>query len=205
MIQDRLPRLGAYVITSNEHIALAQRACRAGANILQYRDKNSTRKQMVAVALHLREITGKHNTIFIINDFVDVALIVGADGVHLGQDDIPIGEARRIAPPDFIIGCSTHSLEQAVTAEAHGADYIGIGPVYATPTKEDYSAIGIDTVKRVLRQVHIPVVAIGGLTPANIQPLREMGVNNFAMVRAFQQDTESVIKEINRFLKTGSH
>ncbi|MCP4155943.1 MAG: thiamine phosphate synthase, partial [bacterium] len=97
----------------------------------------------------------------------------------------------------FIIGRSTHSLEQAVEAEKQGADYIGSGPIFATPTKEDYVPIGIDTLKKVVDTVHIPVVAIGGLNLENIPLIRKVGAKNFAMVRAFQKNTGKVIKKIN--------
>ena len=188
---------GAYVITSNNHLEMAEKACRAGAKILQYREKQASRGEMLKTALEMRKITRKYNTLFIVNDFIDIALLAKADGVHLGQDDIPIGEARGITPHGFIIGISTHSLEQALEAEKQGADYIGCGPVFATPTKENYIPIGPGTVKQVLESVHIPVVAIGGLNLENIPELRKVGVKNFAMVRAFQDDTETVIKKIN--------
>ena len=188
---------GAYVITSKNHVKIAAKACRAGARILQYRDKTSDRKDILKRAREIRKITLKHDTLFIINDYIDIALMVNADGVHLGQDDIPIPEARKLFPPGFIIGCSTHSLDQALEAERMGADYIGSGPVFATPTKESYPPIGIDCVKKVIRTVKIPVIAIGGLTPDNIAPLYEAGVKNFAMVRAFQENTEEVVKKIN--------
>jgi len=154
---------GAYVITSGNHIEIAERACSAGARILQYREKHANRREMAATAREIRKITGKYGTLFIVNDFIDIALLVKADGVHLGQDDIPIAAARKIVSPGFLIGRSTHSLEQAIEAEQQGADYIGSGPVFATPTKEDYIPIGIDTVKQVIQTVRIPVVAIGGL------------------------------------------
>lgn len=188
---------GAYVITSGNHLDIAEKACKAGAKVLQYRDKQATRKEMLTTAAAIREITAKYNTLFIVNDYIDIALLTGAEGVHLGQDDIPIAEARKITRPGFIIGVSTHSLEQALAAEKQGADYIGSGPVFATPTKESYIPIGLDTVKQVIERVHIPVVAIGGLNPGNIAELRKVGVRNFAMVRAFQKDTETVIKSIN--------
>jgi thiamine-phosphate pyrophosphorylase len=188
---------GAYVITSNNHLEMAEKACKAGAKILQYREKQATQGEMLKTARGIRKITKKNNTLFIVNDFIDIALLVKADGVHLGQGDIPIGEARKITPPDFIIGISTHSLEQSLESEKQGADYIGCGPVFATPTKENYSPIGPETVKQVIESVHIPVVAIGGLTLKNIPELRKVGVKNFAMVRAFQDNTETVIKKIN--------
>lgn len=189
--------LGAYVITSQNHIELAQQACRARPRILQYRDKTSSRKEMLGIAQRIRQITFESNTLFIVNDYIDVALLAEADGVHLGQDDIPIHEARKITPPGFIIGRSTHSFQQAVEAEKQGADYIGSGPVFATPTKETYIPIGIDCVKEVQKTVKIPVVAIGGLTLDNIAQLYDVGVRNFAMVRAFQEDSEEVVNRIN--------
>jgi thiamine-phosphate diphosphorylase len=194
----RQKTFGAYIITSGNHIEIAKKACSAGARILQYREKNASRQDMVKAAQEIRKITDKYGTLFIVNDFIDIALIVKADGVHLGQDDIPIAAARKIVPTGFVIGRSTHSLEQAIEAEQQGADYIGSGPVFATPTKEDYIPIGIDTIKKVIEIVRIPVVAIGGLNPDNISQLQKVGVKNFAMVRAFQKNTEEVIRKINK-------
>jgi thiamine-phosphate diphosphorylase len=194
---------GAYVITSGNHIEMAEKACRGGARILQYRDKSSERNVILAQAKTLREITRRSDTLLIINDFIDIALLSGADGVHLGQEDVPISGAREITPPHFIIGLSTHSLEQAVEAEQQGADYIGCGPVFATPTKKDYIPIGIHTVEKVLKTVHIPVVTIGGLNPENTAELHKIGARNFAMVRAFQENTEAVVREINRRYASG--
>ena len=192
---------GAYVITGGDHIEIARKACKAGAKILQYRDKTSSRNELLKKAREIRKITAEHDTLFIVNDHIDIALLVKADGVHLGQDDIPVKEAGKLTPTGFIIGCSTHSLAQAVAAEKAGADYIGSGPVFATPTKESYPPIGIECVKQVVRTVKIPVVAIGGLNPDNIAELRSLGVKNFAMVRAFRENTEEVVKKINNSLK----
>ncbi|MCX6581789.1 MAG: thiamine phosphate synthase [Candidatus Aminicenantes bacterium] len=189
---------GAYVITSGLHTELAKKACGAGARVLQYREKRANRGEMLKIACEIRKITAASNTLFIVNDFIDIALLAGADGVHLGQDDIPIAEARKITPPGFIIGVSTHSLTQALEAEKQGADYIGCGPVFATPTKENYPPIGPDTVKQVIESVHIPVVTIGGLDLDNIPLLRKVGARNFAMVRALQKNTETVIEKINQ-------
>jgi len=192
--------LGAYVITDNNHIEIAQNACKGGAKILQYRDKSADRKDMLKNALTIRKITEAYNTLFIVNDYIDIALLAKADGVHLGQDDIPISAARKITPLHFIIGISTHSLQQAVEAEKQGADYIGSGPVFATPTKKNYIPIGIETLKQVVKTVDVPVVAIGGLNPENLPELQKIGVRNFAMVRAFQKNTEEIVREINKLL-----
>jgi thiamine-phosphate pyrophosphorylase len=189
---------GAYVITSGNHLHMAEKACKAGARVLQYRDKKASRAEMLRIAKDIREKTAASNTLFIVNDYIDIALMARADGVHLGQEDIPIADARQITPPGFIIGLSTHSLEQALEAEKQGPDYIGSGPVFATPTKQDYIPIGPGTVKQVIQSVHIPVVAIGGLNPGNIPQLQKVGAKNFAMVRAYQTNTEEVIKRINK-------
>ena len=189
---------GAYVITSGNHVQMAEQACLGGARILQYRDKHASRKEMLSVALQIRRITEKGNTLFIVNDFVDIAILCGADGVHLGQDDISIAEARRLLPPAAIAGRSTHSLDQALQAQQEGADYIGIGPVYATPTKQNYPAIGVSVVRQVIRQVKVPKVAIGGLDLTNFTELLDVGITNVAMVRAFQNKTKQTVEQINK-------
>ncbi len=188
---------GSYVITSGDAVSIAKKACLAGARIIQYRDKTASRKQMLETARRLRDITTDHNVMLIVNDFIDVAMLVSADGIHLGQDDIPISEARNITPEGLIIGISTHSIDQAKEAEAAGADYIGIGPVFATPTKQGNVPIGMDIVREVVSIMHIPVVAIGGINPDNVNQLKGAGVTNVAMVRGFTSDTENVVRKIN--------
>jgi len=202
MVPDRIiSPFGAYVITSGDHIKVAREACEAGSRIIQYRDKDSSGKEMLRIADKIREITKKFNTLFIVNDFIDIAHKSGADGVHLGQDDVPPEKARKITPDNFIIGISTHSLEQAIDAEKAGADYIGIGPVFTTPTKEKYDPIGLSIVEEVIRSVKIPVVVIGGLNLNNIAELTKIGVKNIAMVRAFQENTGEKVKKVNFLLK----
>ncbi len=195
-----LKSMGAYVITSGDHINIAEIACEAGAKIIQYRDKKSTQAEKLNIAESICKITRKSGTLFIVNDDIDIALISGADGVHLGQDDISVKDARKIVPQNFIIGKSTHSLEQAMAAERDGADYIGIGPVFKTPTKEDYIPIGVETVKKVIDNVKIPFVCIGGLNMGNIQELIDLGATNFAMVREFGSDTKNSVERINNLI-----
>jgi thiamine-phosphate pyrophosphorylase len=194
-------KFGAYVITSKDHMEIARQACRGGAKVIQYRDKTSSRQEMLNVADSIRKITKEFGSLFIVNDFIDIALMCGADGVHLGQDDIPLARAREITPDGFIIGISTHSYEQALNAEKSGSDYIGIGPVFATPTKESYTPIGFTVVREVISNVSIPVVAIGGINIGNIEELVDIGVRNVAMVREFQEKTAEKVKKVNFLLK----
>lgn len=188
---------GAYVISSQDHIKIACEASKAGTRIIQYRDKKNSKKRILEIARELREITNRYKVLLIINDHIDIALGVHADGIHLGQDDLPLREAIKLVPSGFIIGISTHSMEQAIKAEREGADYIGIGPVFKTPTKEDYLPIGLDLAERVVKRVSIPVVAIGGLNLENISLVQKRGIKNFAMVREFQNNTARTVKRIN--------
>ncbi len=199
--RQNLSDFGAYVITSGNHLDIAEAACQGGAKILQLRDKGLSKKALLELALQIREITRNSDTRFIINDHLDIALIVQADGVHLGQEDLSIADARKISPEGFIIGKSTHSLAQARQAASDGADYIGIGPVFKTPTKETYIPIGIETVAEVLKEITIPVVAIGGINLQNADTLFRIGAKNLAMVREFQEDTKNKIEGINKNLK----
>ncbi|MBN1798505.1 MAG: thiamine phosphate synthase [Spirochaetales bacterium] len=195
-----LSNIGAYVITSGDHCLLAEQACRAGARLVQYRDKQVSCKNFLAQARIIREITARYNTIFIVNDHLDCALAADADGVHLGQQDIPLKDARKITPSDFIIGISTHSVPQALAAEQSGADYIAIGPVFKTPTKESYTPVGLNTVRQVLQEVAIPVVAIGGINMENLSQVKKTGIKNAAMVRQFRQNTAATVRQVNSLL-----
>lgn len=194
---------GAYVITSADHIRIARDACSGGARILQYRDKSGDARDLLRKAREIRRITRDHGALLIVNDHIDIALLAEADGIHLGQTDMPQAEVRKIIPPNFIIGVSTHSLEQALKAQGDGADYIGIGPVFATPTKADYPPIGIETLRQVARAVTIPFVAIGGITLVNMDQVKTAGARNVAMVREFQQGTTQAVREVNAFLTAG--
>ncbi|MBN1196176.1 MAG: thiamine phosphate synthase [Candidatus Aminicenantes bacterium] len=195
----RLPR-GAYVISSGDHLQVVRQACRAGARVVQFRDKAMSRRLLLKTARMLRGITRETGSMLLINDHLDLAMMCGADGVHLGQEDFCPEDARRILPSGMLLGLSTHSLDQAIAAQAAGADYIGIGPVFATPTKADYVPIGLDTVRLVAGSVSIPTVAIGGINAANLDQVAATGVSNLAMVRAFQEDPTGLVERINAML-----
>lgn len=156
---------------------------RAGIRVIQYRDKDRTRREIYYEALRLREITRSFDAFLIINDHADIALAVDADGLHLGQEDLPLKEARRIVGRK-IIGISTHSLEQAQEAEAGGADYIGFGPIFHTSTKDAGLPQGLDNLRTIKQNVTIPVVAIGGINADNIISVIHSGADAAAVATA---------------------
>jgi thiamine-phosphate pyrophosphorylase len=165
---------GICFITDKSYCALSvfdmvSAVLEAGITFIQYRDKDVSRRTAYEEALRLRELTRSFGARLIINDYSDIALAVDADGVHLGQDDLPLAEARKLMGRR-IVGISTHNLDQAREAEAGGADYIGYGPVFHTTTKDAGEPRGLDNLRLITQNVTIPVVAIGGITiPAAAQ------------------------------------
>jgi len=168
--------------------AMVRAACEGGADVVQFRDKLIAGRERYAAAARLLKICRESGVLFIVNDALEVAMAVGADGVHLGQDDLPVAEARKLLHPmgvkNFLIGASTHSLEQALEAEKQGADYIGIGPVFATPTKPTYNPVGVELVRDVASRVKTPHVAIGGIDASNVAEVLAAGAWRIAVVRA---------------------
>lgn len=152
-----------------------------GADLIQLREKDYTTRQLIKEGRELLKVTRKAGIPLIVNDRVDVALAIDADGVHLGQEDMPLVEARKILGKDKIIGISTHNLEQAMEAEAEGADYIGYGPVFATTTK-GRAPVGVESLKRVMKVIKIPVFAIGGIKLNNLKQVIEAGTNRVAVI-----------------------
>lgn len=163
---------------------VAKEAIAGGADVIQLRDKEATAKTLIENGRSIRALTRKAKVLFIINDRPDIAKAVDADGVHLGQDDLPIEVARSILGRGKIIGLSTHSLLQAKAAQKKEADYIGVGPIFATPTKPEYKAVGVDLIKKVRGEIEIPFVAIGGIDESNIDEILAAGASRVAVVRA---------------------
>lgn len=155
----------------------------AGIKIIQYREKEKAKRLKYQECLELRRLTREAGVTFIVNDDVDLALLVGADGVHLGQDDLPAEAVRRLVGPGMIIGLSTHSPQQAQEALKMGVDYIGVGPIFTTRTKKDVVApVGMAYLEYVARHIPLPFVAIGGIKEHNIRQVRQMGASCIAMV-----------------------
>jgi len=158
-----------------------------GAQIIQLREKDYSKRDLYRLAVTFREVTARAGVLLIINDYLDVALAVGADGVHLGQDDLPLTAARRLAP-DLLIGISTQSLEEALAAEREGADYVNIGPVFATSTKAGVDrGLGPEAVARVGSQLSVPFTVMGGITAANLDEVLAAGARRIAMITAITQ------------------
>jgi len=155
----------------------------AGITFIQYREKQRTRREIYDEAELLRDLTRSYNAVLIINDHADIALAVEADGVHLGQDDLPLPEARKIMGRR-IIGISTHSIEQAQSAEAGGADYIGFGPIFHTSTKDAGAPKGVDILTIIKQNCSIPVVAIGGISIDTAAAVMNAGADAVAVATA---------------------
>lgn len=174
--------------------------------IIQYRDKRSPKGQIIKNALSLRKLIRGNRALFIVNDYPDVAMIAGADGIHLGQDDTPIETARRLLGRDKIIGISCHSLSQAIQAQERGADYIGIGPVFKTATKplSKKEEVGLALLKEIRLKIKIPFFAIGGINPGNIQAVLASGVERVAVCSAVcrARNIRYAVKNFSRILNS---
>lgn len=172
------------VLGTRDPVEVASAAIRGGADVIQLRDKTGSDRRQLETARRLLPLTRAAGVPLIINDRPDLAYISDADGVHLGQDDLPIQETRRLLGPDKLIGRSTHSLDQALAAQAEGANYIGVGPIFPTPTKPNYGSVGTELIKEVAPRIHLPFVCIGGIEPANLDQVIDAGAHCIAVVRA---------------------
>jgi len=174
----------------------------AGVDLVQLRDKDRTDREIVSIGRKISELTRNSSTAFIMNDRADLAIAAGADGVHLGQDDLTVGEARRIVGPSKLIGVSTHSLTQAREAVSEGADYIGVGPVFPSTTKHFEKHVGLTLVREVSAEIKLPMFAIGGITLGNLSRVIESGARGVAVSGAVKvlDDLERVVREFKRCL-----
>jgi thiamine-phosphate pyrophosphorylase len=161
---------------------VAEALLAGGIDLLQLRAKNVPLAEIEKLAVELHSVTAERGVPLIINDHPQIARKVGAEGVHLGQDDLPVAEARRIVGPKCVVGKSTHSLDQATHAFDEGADYIGFGPIFPTPTKPEYPPIGLEDIARVHASVRIPIFCIGGIKLDNLGTVIEAGARRVVIV-----------------------
>ncbi len=179
----------------------------SGIRILQYREKKKKDGEMLEKCRLLRRITREFDACFMVDDHLDLALLSGADGVHVGQEDIPAADVRALAGPGFCVGVSTHAPEQARAAVRAGADYIGVGPVYATQTKEDVCApVGLSYLDWVVANLSVPFVCIGGIKAHNIHEVAAHGARCCALVSEFvsADDIGEAVARVRRAMRGGN-
>jgi thiamine-phosphate pyrophosphorylase len=181
------------------NLEVLEAVIQGGSKIIQLREKDYLKRDLYNLALKFREITARAGVLLIINDHVDIALGVEADGVHLGQDDLPLTVARQLAP-ELLIGASTHSLEDVLQAQKDGADYVNIGPIFPTRTKEGVErVVGPEAIATISPHVEVPFTVMGGINEANIDQVLAQGARRVAMVTAITRATD--IAEKVRSLK----
>jgi len=208
--RDKIEKLpGLYVILDRQFLAgrdeleIASQVIDGGATAIQLRDKKSEKGELLLLAQNLKELCSQAGVLFMVNDHLDLAVAVAADGLHVGQKDLPLPIVRRQLPIDTIIGCSVTTLSQAIRAQDGGADYIAVGSMFPTTTKKKAIIVGLDTFKELKRVVSVPLVAIGGINQHNIGEVVAAGANTVAVISAVlgQKDVrravQSLIAEMN--------
>lgn len=175
-------------------------AIKGGVTLIQIREKDASTREFYEVAKEVKEVTSKYNIPLIINDRIDIAIAIDAEGVHLGQSDMPLKLARKILGKDKIIGISANNLEEALEAQKDGADYVGLGPIFYTGTKKDIDEpIGVQGLREITENIDIPSVAIGGINKENAKLVLESGVQGISLISAIlgSEDVEKASRELS--------
>lgn len=203
--QDKARRLtGLYAIIDSEalggrsHIEVASQLIQGGAKIIQFRDKLRDKSERLSITQGLKELCSKHGVLFIVNDYIGLVLATDADGLHLGQKDLPVSVTRRLLPIDKLIGCSVNTVDQAVTAQSDGADYIAVGSIYPTSSKEGAVVVGLEGLRQIKQAVSLPLVAIGGISKDNAAEVLAAGADAVAVISAIlnAEDMEEATRQI---------
>jgi thiamine-phosphate pyrophosphorylase len=188
-----------------EHTLLeeVENTLKGGATLIQLREKHLEEEKFMKEAVEIQALCKKYGVPFVVNDKVDIAVAMDADGVHVGQSDMEAGKVREKLGPDKIIGVSASTVEQAVLAEKRGADYLGVGAVFPTGSKEDAKAISLERLKAICDAVTIPVVAIGGITKENVWKLQGSGIDGIAVISAIfaQPDIEEATRKLREIVE----
>jgi thiamine-phosphate pyrophosphorylase len=202
--------LSLYLITNSdnktdeEYLNIVEEAIKGGVTTVQIREKKKSSKEFYELGIKLKEITDNHKIKLIVNDRIDIALTIDADGVHIGQNDIKAEIARKIIGNEKILGVSASNINDAIKAEENGADYIGSGAIFPTKTKNDVKKLSIDELRNIVDSVNIPVVAIGGLNENNIHKLKDTKVKGLCFVSAIMnsKNPKKTAQEILKTFKT---
>ena len=190
--------IDSQALKGRSHTEVARQLIRGGAKAIQLRDKLHSRKELLPIAQQLGALCAEHNVLFIVNDYLDLALAVDADGLHLGQNDLPISVARKLLPIDKILGCSATTVDQAIAAESEGADYIAAGSIYPTSSKETAEVVGLERLRQIRQAVSLPLIAIGGINKDNVAEVVDAGADSVAVISAILQaeDIEEAARQI---------
>lgn len=203
--QDKRERIsGLYVIIDGQalrgrdEIEVTSQAIRGGARVIQLRDKVRSKGELLPLTRRLQDLCAAANVLFIVNDHLDLALAANADGLHIGQGDLPLAVVRKELPIDKIVGCSVTNLAQARKVEADGADYIAVGSMYFTPSKENHTVVGVDTLRQIRGLISLPLVAIGGINRDNMAEVVNAGAEAVAVISAVlgAEDVEEAARQL---------
>lgn len=196
--------LKLYLVTDSEILKdrdfykCIEDAIKSGVTMVQLREKNTDGKEFLEKAIKLRELTNKYNVTFVINDRIDIAMLVDADGVHIGQSDIDAVSVRKLLGDNKIIGVSARNLQEAKIAKENGADYLGIGAMFSTSTKSDAKLVSFNTLEEIIKEVNLPFVLIGGITLDNVKKLKHFKPDGYALVSGIL-GTDDISKRVEKW------
>ena len=203
--KDKLKKdLKLYLVTDSEILKdrdfykCIEDAIKSGVTMVQLREKNTDGKEFLEKAIKLRELTNKYNVTFVINDRIDIAMLVDADGVHIGQSDIDAVSARKLLGDNKIIGVSARNLQEAKIAKENGADYLGIGAMFSTSTKSDAKLVSFNTLEEIIKEVNLPFVLIGVITLDNVKKLKHFKPDGYALVSGIL-GTDDISKRVEKW------
>ncbi|MDQ6824828.1 MAG: thiamine phosphate synthase [Candidatus Eremiobacteraeota bacterium] len=202
-VHERLRAVNIYLITDSRPNArpleeFVARSIAGGVAMVQLRDKTLADRELLAAATSCAEVCRRNGALFIVNDRLDIALACGADGVHVGQEDMPAAAVRKVAGDEFIVGLSTHSVDQIVAAQDLAVDYIGVGPIHETPTKPGRPAVGLELVRYAASHSQLPFFAIGGLDAGNVAAVIAAGARGVSVLRCISHadDPEKAARDL---------
>ena len=186
------------ILKGRDFYKVIEDSMKAGVTMVQLREKNTDGKEFLEKAIKLRELTNKYNVTFVINDRIDIAMLVDADGVHIGQSDIDAVSARKLLGDNKIIGVSARNLQEAKIAKENGADYLGIGAMFSTSTKSDAKLVSFNTLEEIIKEVNLPFVLIGGITLDNVKKLKHFKPDGYALVSGIL-GTDDISKRVEKW------